>query len=124
MRNVLRLETKGCRGKIEDELEGEKRGKGKGKGAYVICLIWGGVLERLWGIPREIPDYRMSRGVTRRGEARGRKRPFVLGDLESWIVMMKAMARVWHGMACHATPRHSTLWRVPCHRIPKVIVGR
>jgi hypothetical protein len=68
MRNVLRLETKGCRGKNRGRVGGEKRGKGKG--AYVICLIWGVVWERLWGIPREIPDYRMSRGVTRRGEAR------------------------------------------------------
>jgi hypothetical protein len=51
-----------------DELEGER---GKGKGAYVIFRIRGGVGERLWGIPRGIPDYRRSRGVTRRGEARG-----------------------------------------------------
>jgi hypothetical protein len=29
-----------------------------------------------------------------------------------------------YGMARHATPRHATLWRVPCHRIPKAIVGR
>jgi len=31
MRNVLRLETKGCRGKIEDELEERSVGRGRGR---------------------------------------------------------------------------------------------
>jgi hypothetical protein len=49
MRNVLRLETKGCRGR------GGGRIAWEGTGAYVIYRIREGVEERLWGIPREIP---------------------------------------------------------------------
>jgi hypothetical protein len=57
MRNLLRLETKGC--PRVDELEGERISVGKGEGgkiAYVSYLIGGVVEERLWGIPRGITE--------------------------------------------------------------------
>ena len=53
MRNVLRLETKGCQSK-RDEVGGAS--VGEGKGAYVIFLIRGVSEERVWGIPWEIPE--------------------------------------------------------------------
>jgi hypothetical protein len=61
MRNLLRLETKGCPKEKEDEV-----GRGRG-GAYVIFRIRGGEEERLWGIPWEIPIQRRERDEARRG---------------------------------------------------------
>lgn len=54
MRNVLRLETKGCPKEKEEERWGAS--VGEGDCAYVICRIWGGEEKRLWGIPWEIPN--------------------------------------------------------------------
>lgn len=54
MRNVLRLETKGCQSKRDEVWWGAS--VGEGKGAYVIFLIRGVLKERVWGIPWEIPE--------------------------------------------------------------------
>ena len=103
MRNVLRLETKGCPKEKQDEV-GEVGGGLAWERGECLCDFPDkeGVEEEAMGNPLGNPRRVNWRGVSemRRGE-----KVFVLGDLES------------------GQPRHATPWRVPCHRIPKVIVG-